>query len=332
MKKEFRILAWRAPYDIATCWIVIAACIFLVAKISWWLFPLTAIITANRLLALSLLCHEGLHGNLSPNKNWNDFMGRYLCGFPCCISFSKYRRLHILHHSGIGSEHWDPDRHLYNYFPMNARSFLKQQVWNLVTLKTAWNFIKYYTEIPELIQILRGKLKLRSLHKASDLKSFLIFIVALNSTLIFLGVWGLTQIFWFFPLMFITQPYVLLMGGLQHGPVRAKNDKLGPSRTVHGSKLYMWLLLPLDINFHAEHHYNPSVPHYWLKAYSAKLSSNNFHLWKESYRESLFNLFSQKTISLQPAVSVNSKDDVHLNNSEFLPQFESPSAAKTTTT
>ena len=94
------------------------------------------------------------------------------------------------------------------------------------------------------------------------------------------------------PVILITQPYVLLMGGLQHGPVRAPGLESGVSRTVRGSKLYMWLVLPVDICYHAEHHLDASVPHYWLAAYAIELESEGRKLWRGSYRDALRDLFS----------------------------------------
>ena len=195
MKKNFRILFWRAPYDILMCWLVIACSIVATVQISYWLYPLAAILIANRLLALSLLCHEGLHGNLSPNKKWNDFMGRYLCAFPCLISFSKYRRLHVLHHSSVGSDHWDPDRYLYNFFPTNLKIYLSQQVHQLFSGKTSWNFILYYTEIPEFLNILRGKIQFRSLNRSSDLIPFLGFYAFSTTVSLYFGFCLYAQIF-----------------------------------------------------------------------------------------------------------------------------------------
>lgn len=52
------------------------------------------------------------------------------------------------------------------------------------------------------------------------------------------------------------------------------------------------MLLPLDINFHAEHHYNSNVPHYWLKKYSEDLEEDGERIWSESYTRAVNNLFN----------------------------------------
>lgn len=294
LKEKYPILIWRGIFDIASCWIVIGISIWAVLSISWWLYPLAAILIANRVLALSLLCHEGLHGTLFKNRFLNDFLARYLCAFPTGVSFTKYRRLHLLHHSTIGSAKWDPDRHLYAPYPLSPIRFIARNLWRLLTLQTLYEFLLYYTDLPELLRPFkdRGRGVVQSLNSLTkgDFVSFLGFHTVSVLVFIELGVLGEYLILFILPVLMITQPYVLLMGGLQHGPIVVGRQG-GPSRSVAGSKLYMWLLLPLDINYHAEHHYNASVPHYWLKEFSKQLQSQNIRLWHESYVQSLRALF-----------------------------------------
>lgn len=290
MDPRYPIKPWRPFYDIALSWSVIIAACWLTLGVSWWLYPLSFILIANRILALSLLCHEGLHRTLHTNGKWNDFLGRYLCAFPTFISFSKYRRLHLLHHSAVGSDHWDPDRHLYSGYPVPFHKFLIQLIGRVLTLRTAYDFILYYTEYPEALRRKRmadGSLFILS--PRSDFVPFAIFQVAMLALIFILGVWPQFLALYLAPLVLLTQPYVMLMGGIQHGPARNQNENV--SRTVQGSKLYMWLLLPLDINFHAEHHLDPSVPHYWLKQRARDLRAEGKHLWTESYTETMRSLF-----------------------------------------
>lgn len=263
----------------------------MVLAVSWWLYPMAALVIANRILALSLICHEGLHRSLHTNSWTNDFLGRYLCAFPTFISFSKYRRLHLLHHSSVGSNRWDPDRHLYDFYPQSKFEFLKKLCIQVLTLRTAYDFVLYYTEYPEAVR--RKRLADGSLFIAgprSDFLPFLFFHLVVIVLVSILGIWREYVLLYLLPLMLITQPYVMLMGGLQHGPLRVDMYE-NVSRTVTGSKLYMWLLLPLNINYHAEHHLDPSVPHYWLKQKAIDLKATGRELWTESYRSTLQSLF-----------------------------------------
>ncbi len=293
----YPIRPWRTIYDIFVSYAVIALAVASVYVVSWWLYPVVAVIVANRILALSLLCHEGLHGNLHPNLKVNDFIGRYFCAFPTFISFSKYRRLHLLHHGTVGSDKWDPDRHLYASYPMTLSRFLWIQFSRLVTFRTLIDFLAYYTEFPELLtrkRLANGKLFVFS--SRSDLIPFLLFHLIVMSLVVGLGYGADYLLLITLPVLLITQPYVLLMGGLQHGPTRSLGPS-GVSRSIRGSRIYMWLLLPVDICFHGEHHKNASVPHYWLKTYARDLEGQGENLWKSSYREALVDLFSSADAS-----------------------------------
>lgn len=293
MKEQYRILFWRPYFDIISCWIVSGVAIFLTLYVSTWFYPLAVILIANRLLALSLVCHEGLHGTLSVHRKWNDFLGRYLCAFPTMISFSKYRRLHLLHHASVGGDTWDPDRHLYLSYPEDLRSYSRKLFERVITLKNSYSFLQYYTDLPELVKILTGKMKWSQMHKSSDLRAFVVFHLLLLSFVLLMG-WGFYFLFFYvLPVTFIMQPYVILMGGLQHGPIRSKNAIGGPSRTIIGSPFYMWLVLPLNINYHAEHHQNPGIPHYRLKEYSMDQRRLGTPLWQESYINALKSLFTK---------------------------------------
>lgn len=287
MESRYPILPWRAGYDIFASWLVIVGAWYAVLSVSWWLYPIACIVIANRILALSLICHEGLHRSLHPNNWMNDFLGRYFCAFPTFISFSRYRRLHLLHHSSVGSDRWDPDRHLYDFYPQSKSDFFKRLGVRVLTLQTAYDFILYFTEIPAT---LRRKSLSDVIGPHSDFLPFVFFQLTLLGLLIALGMLPEYLLLYLLPFILITQPYVMLMGGLQHGPLPAASHE-NVSRTVAGSKIYMWLLLPLDINFHAEHHLDPSVPHYWLKQMSADLREAGRTLWTESYRSSLQSLF-----------------------------------------
>lgn len=291
MKTTYPIIFWRPFYDFFSILLVIVGAIYLSIGVSWWFYPLSAVLIANRLLALSLLCHEGLHGTLSRHRGLNDFFGRYFCAFPTMISFSKYRRVHLLHHGSVGSESWDPDRHLYDHYPEKTRTYLKSMFWQVLSLKNAYSFLQYYTDFPELFKILTGKAKSGRLHKSNDLISFLVFHFATLALVVSLGGWFYFFVFYLLPVTFVMQPYVILMGGLQHGPVRSAQVSGGASRTVIGSRFYMWLLLPLNINFHAEHHQNPGIPHYWLRQYAKDQAQSGASLWQESYLGALKSLF-----------------------------------------
>jgi fatty acid desaturase len=286
-RKSYPILFWRPLWDIAVCYIPIVLAMMAVLKISWWLYPIAAFVVANRLLKLSLLSHEGLHGNLSSNKFWNEWIGRWLCGYPSMLSFSKYRSLHGLHHWAIGSERWDPDRNLYEIYPVTANGYFLGTLKNLFTFRIALRFMDYYV-FPEAAR--RKQLKL-FFSGDSDLKGFIALHLIILAAVIYFGCFWNYELLYVFPVTFLLQPYVILMGGLQHGPIREGKQPELVSRSIRGPSWLMEILLPCHIHYHAEHHMNSSVPHYWLPQFSRDLESQGVPVWKENYAEALGALF-----------------------------------------
>jgi fatty acid desaturase len=292
LSTSYPIYPWRPLWDIGHCWFVIAAMIYLSFKVPI-LYPICLLVIANRYLALSLIGHEGLHGNLSPNKKLNDFLGRYFCSFPSMTSFSKYRRLHFIHHRALSHTKWDPDLHLYNFYPYTGWRFFWNLFFRTITLRTFLDFAVYYSEFPEFINLkktISGKLWVTS--KESDFPQFILFASIILSTVIYFGWFIPYLLFYVIPFVFIVQPYVLVMGGLQHGLIFDQKEVKDKSRTVVGHRWAMSALLPLNINYHAEHHLYPNVPHYQLSRLSQDLKVQAVNFNHDPYWPTLNRLFS----------------------------------------
>lgn len=293
-REKYPLKWWRPIFDILLCYFLIFFAIRL-SFYSMYFYPVSVLILANRILALSLISHEAIHGSLFNNYQLNNFVGRWFCAFPTCISLSKYRKLHLLHHRALGNNNYDPDYVLYKSYPQSGSEYLKQNIYDVITLKTVAKFIDYYTELNEFFlskENLAVRIKKNRIN--GDLIGFLTFYLVLIAALIYTNTWTYYIIFFCVPLVFITQPYVLLMGGLQHGPMKQSKDLLQLSRSVRGPKFFMEIVLPLDINYHSEHHYNASVPHYWLKRFSADLVQSGNQIWSSTYPQAIDQLFGPK--------------------------------------
>jgi len=280
----------KSLFSIFFSWAVIAFAFYLTANISHWLFPISFILITNRQLALSLISHEGIHRSLLPHPFWNDFVARYLCAFPVYISLSRYRTMHLMHHRFLGTP-IDPDRGLYADYPAPFGQYLIRSAKNFLSGKTIWDFMDYYTDIPTLVRtkFLLGRKKTPL---SSDFIQYACFIFISAAIIYQYELSSFYFSLWLLPSI-LYLPYVLAIGGLQHGPIKNNEELALKSRTILGSKALMELLLPVDINFHAEHHLNPRIPHYKLKEYSLALRKNESRtLWRESYADALKNLFT----------------------------------------
>jgi fatty acid desaturase len=64
----------------------------------WYTLPLAWLLIARSQHALAILMHEGAHGRLWPGRTLNDGLGSWLAGYPVLISMRAYRRVHLVHH------------------------------------------------------------------------------------------------------------------------------------------------------------------------------------------------------------------------------------------
>lgn len=276
-----KLSSWRSVLSILLSWAVVAAAIWL-AKVSVYLYPLSLLLIANRQLALTLIGHEGLHGTLFRNRWLNDLVGRYFCHFPVFISFSRYRAKHLVHHGNVGTPA-DTDLGLYSVYPVAPGVFFSMILLRTLRGRVFWDFLNYYVEIPAFfrgeVNPFIGRL---SVFRSSDLPQYLLFHGLLLWFLCAQGVLAEYLLLWVIPLV-VSLPYNFFIGGLQHGPMPRGVEVDQRARTVTGPKWLMEILLPVDINFHAEHHLYPTVPHFRLRELSRFLEERKVPLWRESY-------------------------------------------------
>ena len=75
--------------------------------------------------AFAALSHEAAHRLLFPNKKVNDWVGRWVVGYPDFISTDLYRRGHIAHHKDeFGPK--EPDMNLYLAYPVSTASLRRK--------------------------------------------------------------------------------------------------------------------------------------------------------------------------------------------------------------
>jgi fatty acid desaturase len=271
------IPGWRNILGIVLSWLAIGCAISL-SEWHFYFYPLSALVIANRQFALTLLGHEALHKTLLRSAFWNDFAGRYFCHFPLFMSFARYRRKHMLHHGLVGTSA-DPDLGLYDFYP--DEKIAARILRNFLTLKLFYQFFEYYSDIPGFIA---GRLPRSdgSAFSQNDFGRYMVFQIASIGTLVFCGLGKGLLLYWILPLL-VALPYIFVVGGIQHGPLRKNDESKQRSRTVTGPKWIMEMCLPVDINFHGEHHLFPAVPHAHLRRLSRDLEGRGEQLWRESY-------------------------------------------------
>lgn len=237
-------------------WSIIIACIFIV-KANLFFFPVAFFVISNRQFANYLAGHEGLHGHLSKNNFFNDFFARLFCLGPVFVSLQSYREKHLLHHEFLGTP-IDPDKGLYNFYPVGKRNYLKKISFYFISFKMLRDFLIYYTPLFEF-----NKKQFYRREKIIDFIFYLFIGILFSWGFIFIFGWRFYLSMWLGPLLLL-MPYYYFVGALQHGLIHEKED-IEASRNIDGNQFLMELLLPCATNYHGAHHLFPNVPFYYLK-------------------------------------------------------------------
>ncbi len=237
-------------------WLLIVGSIYL-GSLNPYLYPISFFVIANRQFANYLIGHEGVHGLIVKNKWCNDFISRYFCLFLVYVSFDTYKTYHLSHHEFLGT-HLDPDKSLYDFYPVDRKMFFKNLFWYSVTFKMFRDFIVYFTPFYALI-------KARSLSKLlqSDCLEYLLFngliLVLLGQS----GYLGYYVLYWLIPLILFI-PYYYFVSALQHGLIHRAENGIN-SRNISGHPLVMEIFLPCSTNYHGIHHEYPNIAFYNLR-------------------------------------------------------------------
>ena len=123
-----RIPSWRNAWAVLFVWI---QTIGVIALAVWWGNPIgyvLAFLLMGRADAqFAALMHEAAHRLLFANKRLNDFVGRWIVGYPIFTSTDAYRRVHMAHHRHeFGPD--EPDIPLYSGYPITPASFRRKLV------------------------------------------------------------------------------------------------------------------------------------------------------------------------------------------------------------
>ena len=102
-----------------------------VALAVWWGNPvgyvLAFLLMGRADAQFAALMHEAAHRLLFADKRLNDFVGRWIVGYPIFTSTDAYRRVHMAHHRHeFGPD--EPDIPLYSGYPITPASFRRKLV------------------------------------------------------------------------------------------------------------------------------------------------------------------------------------------------------------
>lgn len=194
------------------------------------------------------LMHEAAHRMLFRNRRLNDWVGRWLLGFPAFTPTDLYRRGHMAHHrEEFGPD--EPDIPLYRGYPI-TRASLRRKLVRDATGVTGWKLLR---------GLLRG---VRS--DAPAIRSQARAIVASQLVLIVIGiVLGhpfVYLVLWFAPYMTVWRVINRLRAIAEHGGMQASRDRRLTTHSVRQTLPARFALVPCHIGWHLAHHVDAGIP------------------------------------------------------------------------
>jgi fatty acid desaturase len=210
------------------------------------------------------LMHEAAHRLLFRNRRVNDWVGRWLLGYPAFTPIDLYRRGHMAHHRDeFGPD--EPDIPLYRGYPI-ARASLRRKLTRDATGRTGWKLFK---------GLLRGV-------RAEDagVRSQARLIVGTQLVLIAIGVavghpW-VYFLLWLGPYLTVWRVINRLRSIAEHGGMQRSKDRRFTTHTVRQLPLARFFVVPHHIGWHLAHHVDSGIPMANLPKLHAELRRANY--------------------------------------------------------
>ena len=249
---EVRAELRRIP-NLLNAWSVIAlwlSTVAIIAVAAWASHPLVwlgaFVLMGPQFARFASLAHEAAHRLLFSNKRVNDFVGRWVLGYPVFTSTDLYRRGHMAHHKDEFGPN-EPDMNLYNGYPITGESMRRKLKRDLFG-NSGWKNLK---------SLLRGlRYEATRVHArrivATQAVLFAVFLVA-----------GWPQLYlflWFLPWMTEWRVINRLRSIAEHGGMQRSSDRRLTTHSVRQSLGARFFMVPYNIGYHLAHHVDMGVP------------------------------------------------------------------------
>jgi len=218
---------------------------------------------------LLALMHESAHRLLFSNRLFNDFVGRWILGYPSFTNTDGYRRVHMAHHRQEFGPN-EPDIALYANYPVTRASFwrkLRRDAFGKTGLRLLRQQLRdaLHTETVQSGAVQHNtQRKIFALHFVAFLTSALIL-----NPYIYLGLWLL-------PYLTVWRVMNRLRSIAEHGGLRADSDRRVTTHSVRQHWLTRFYFVPFNLGWHIAHHLDAGIPFRSLPEYHKQLRLAGF--------------------------------------------------------
>jgi fatty acid desaturase len=242
-----RISSWRNAGSVASLYVQTAALIWLSVHYVWTL-PVTFVLMGRAFAQFASLMHEAAHRLLFADKRVNDWVGRWLLGFPAFTSTDAYRRVHMAHHRDeFGPD--EPDMALYAGYPIGPASFRRK----LVRDATGQTGLK-------LMRQLLGSVRSPDPRSRRTVWKIVATQAVLLGAAIASGHWWLYPVLWLAPYLTVWRVINRLRSIAEHGGMERSKDRRQTTHSVRQHLPARFMLVPYHIGWHLAHHVDSGIP------------------------------------------------------------------------
>jgi fatty acid desaturase len=244
-----RVPSARNAISVISAWAqtvaVVVGAVWINHPLSW----IAAFILMGRAHAqFAALMHEAAHRMLFRNRAWNDFVGRWVVGFPSFTPIDSYRRGHMAHHRDEFGPN-EPDIPLYRGYPIARDSFRRKLIRD-ATGQTGWKLNK------GLFRAARADDKVVRFQA----RSIIGCQVALIAICTAFGRPWLWLVLWFAPFLTVWRVINRLRAIAEHGGMERSPDRRNTTHSVRQHPVARFFMVPYWIGWHLAHHVDSGVP------------------------------------------------------------------------
>jgi fatty acid desaturase len=277
------LLAWTQ--DVAWMAVCVLACL----RVTWWLYPVAALVIGARQRGLSTILHDCAHGVGVRSKRLQMFVGTAITAYPIFQQHYAYKVSHVFtHHPKLGNPEGDPDlkffieQKAYEVAP-RSRYISRVVVLPAIGSQTV-AYLRYL--VRNRLRVLRRREGPRNVVQASVPRSKRMldrigFWTFWGTVLVLATVFGGLRdvaLFWVVPYLTSFQILGWYIELSEHTPlVRDHNVDLYMTRNRRSRGLEKFLTGIHNDHHHLDHHLDPRTPFYKLhKARPVRLRDENY--------------------------------------------------------
>jgi fatty acid desaturase len=225
-------LGWSFGVVIAAAWIH-----------TWWSYLIAFVLMARGHVCLSILTHEAAHRLLFSKRAVNDFVGRWLLGYPTLLPMLAYRRSHFAHHRDeLGPD--EPDLALYTGYPIPRDSWHRKLRRDLLGISATKNF--------------RGLLRAARSGSVEAREIIVVQAVMFGVSLAFMR--PLAYVVWILSWATLWRVSNRLRAVAEHGGMVRSKDRRLTTHVIRQSRLARFWFVPYNTGWHLAHHVDMGVP------------------------------------------------------------------------